>query len=165
MKRALATFLSTLLLGIFNGSAMASNPILPNPIATPGAISSMVTQSNIGSTICTLGYTTKIRPPASFTTKLKISQLSSFPYSAYGSKNTSLFEEDHLISLELGGSPTSTKNLWPEPWDGAYGAHVKDQLENKLHALVCSHQMSLADAQVLIASNWYGKPQVDGQNV
>lgn len=135
--------------------ANAAGPVLPNSTVTPGAINPAVTQENIGTTICTIGYTKKIRPPSSYTTRLKIAQLNSLPYSAYGSTKTSLFEEDHLISLELGGSPTSTKNLWPEPYAGVAGARKKDQLENKLHLLVCSRQITLKSAQVAIASNWY----------
>ncbi len=51
------------------------------------------------------------------------------------------YEVDHLISLELGGS-NSIKNLWPQsyktkPWN----AYVKDQLENKLHRMVCSGEL------------------------
>jgi hypothetical protein len=129
--------------------------VLPNPSATPGSINADVNQSNIYSTICVSGYTAKIRPPASYTTKLKIKQLSAFPYSSYGSKDTALFEEDHLISLELGGNPTDPRNLWPEPWDGSSGARIKDQLENKLHSLVCANQISLRAAQAAIATNWY----------
>jgi len=135
--------------------AQASGPYLPDATATPGALNPAVTQENIASTICTLGYTAKIRPPVSYTTRLKIKQLSSAPYSKYGSTVTSQFEEDHLISLELGGSPTNPKNLWPEPWAGIYGARAKDKLENKLHALVCANQLSLADAQRLISTNWF----------
>ena len=141
-------------------AANADSAVLPISAVTPGAINPSVTQANIATTICTLGYTLKIRPPVSYTTKLKIKQLASLPYSAYGSKDTALFEEDHLISLELGGSPTDTKNLWPEPWDGPFGARVKDKLENKLHAMVCAHQIALAKAQGVIASNWYSAYQV-----
>jgi hypothetical protein len=143
------------LISIWISPVNASGPILPNSAVTPGAIDPSVTQANIARTICILGYTTKIRPPASYTTKLKMKQLASFPYSAYGSKDSALFEEDHLISLELGGNPTDPKNLWPEPYSGAFGARAKDQLENKFHALICAHQIQLADAQSLIASNWY----------
>ena len=51
------------------------------------------------------------------------------------------YEVDHLISLELGGS-NSIRNLWPQsyltqPWN----AHVKDRLENNLHAMVVSGQL------------------------
>ena len=135
----------------------ASDPILDLPVSavTPGATNSAVTQSNIQKTICISGYTATIRPTSSYTTKLKIQQLKSLPYSRYGSTSTSLFEEDHLIPLELGGNPTSPLNLWPEPWNDAYGAHKKDVLENKLHKLVCSGSLNLITAQNAIATNWY----------
>jgi hypothetical protein len=63
-------------------------------------------------------------------------------------------EVDHLISLELGGS-NDEKNLWPEPYEGEeFNAHVKDRLENFLHAQVCTGQISLTTAQHEIATNW-----------
>jgi hypothetical protein len=114
----------------------------------------LVTQQNIGATICRAGYTATIRPPVSYTNALKRTQLRSLPYSSYGSTDSTLFEEDHLIPLEVGGSPSSVKNLWPEPWTGNYGAHYKDQLENKLHSLVCSRALPLAVAQSAISANW-----------
>ena len=65
-------------------------------------------------------------------------------------------ELDHLISLELGGS-NDPKNLWPESYDSQpWNAHVKDHLENTLHALVCSGKVPLAEAQQAIASDWIG---------
>jgi hypothetical protein len=54
----------------------------------------------------------------------------------------------------LGGNPTSAHNLWPEPWSGTFGAHAKDKLENKLHALVCSKKLALSQAQREIAQDW-----------
>jgi Excalibur calcium-binding domain len=38
--------------------------------------------------------------------------------------------------------------------NGAGGAKVKDKLENKLHSLVCSGQISLAAAQQAISGDW-----------
>jgi hypothetical protein len=67
---------------------------------------------------------------------------------------TSDYEEDHLIPLEVGGHPTDPKNLWPEPYNVPNGARQKDKVENLLHSRVCSGQMTLADAQNLIGSNW-----------
>jgi hypothetical protein len=81
--------------------------------------------------------------------------LSTLPYSAFKDLNTRDFEEDHLISLELGGSPTDPKNLWPEPYASSTGARTKDRLENALHALVCSGAIALKTAQKAIATNWY----------
>lgn len=124
---------------------------LPKNELTPGAINPEVTQQNIDSTICIKGWTKTIRPPNSYTRKLKVRQIE-----AYGYANVDLkeYEEDHLISLELGGSPRDPKNLWPEPWNGDWGAHKKDALENKLHHLVCNHELALVDAQKAIANDW-----------
>ena len=55
------------------------------------------------------------------------------------------YQEDHLISLELGGHPTDPRNLWPEPYPRA--AEV-DSVENELNAKVCSGAMSLSDVQL-----------------
>ena len=49
--------------------------VLPLSAVTPGATNPAVTQANIQQTICKANYTATIRPPASYTTKLKISQL------------------------------------------------------------------------------------------
>jgi len=132
---------------------LADGAVLPNRARTPGAVNPAVTQANIGSTICVSGYTATIRPPSSYTTGLKIRQLAS-GYAYHGDTNTADYEEDHLISLELGGSPTAEANLWPEPYAGKDGARTKDQIENKLHALVCAHTITLTTAQHAIASNW-----------
>ncbi len=156
LRRGIAALAIACLLLFDAGAAIAATPnYLPNAKATPGLINPLVTQKNIHSTICVSGYSKLIRPLSSYTTKLKIQQLSSLPYSRYGSRNTRLFEEDHLISLELGGNPTSSLNLWPEPFAGPYGARIKDKLENKLHDLVCSGQLGLVAAQQAEASNWY----------
>ena len=135
-------------------SAESVTPVAPIGAVTPGATNPQVTQANIQTTICTSGFTAKIRPSSSYTTNLKRKQLAS-TYSFYQDTLLGDFEEDHLISLELGGSPTSPLNLWPEPYAGASGARVKDQVENKLHDLVCSGQLTLSAAQRAIAANWW----------
>jgi hypothetical protein len=125
---------------------------LPDAIATPGAINAQVTQANIHTTICVSGWTKTIRPPARYTSKLKRAQLTSGAYASPQQPRT--FEEDHLISLEIGGHPTDPRNLWPQPWDGTHGAHRKDQLENWLHRAVCAGTITLAEAQAAVATNW-----------
>ena len=127
---------------------------MPKAKLTPGVVNPKVTQANIKKTICVKGYTATIRPPASYTTKIKKQQLAS-GYAYKGITKTSYYEEDHLISLELGGSPKDVKNLWPEPYSGAYGARTKDKIENKLHTLVCNGDIALKTAQQLEAKNWY----------
>ena len=61
----------------------------------------------------------------------------------------SAYEEDHLISLQLGGDPKDPKNLWPEPYAGI-GARKKDVVETALKRLVCSGSLKLSDAQKAI---------------
>lgn len=126
--------------------------VLPDPVCTPGAIDPRVTQDTIGSTICVSGYTATVRPPATYTNALKIDQMR-----AYGMTNLTPqdVEEDHLIPLELGGSPRDPRNLWPEPRRSVGGrAEDKDQVENALHADVCAGRISLAEAQRRIATDW-----------
>lgn len=107
---------------------------------TPGVLNAAVTQSSIRSTICRRGWTRTIRPPVSYTNALKVRGLR-----AYGLRGPpSAFQEDHLISLELGGDPVDPRNLWPEPYPRA--AKV-DSIENQLNALVCDGKLSLAEAQ------------------
>lgn len=125
---------------------------LPDPKMTPGAVNDKITQDNIGRNICKKGWSTKsIRPTSSYTTRLKKQQMAEY---GYKDADTSLYEEDHLISLEIGGHPTDPKNLWPQPWDGKYGAHAKDKIENRLHKLVCDGTLTLHQAQHMIATDW-----------
>jgi len=127
---------------------------LPNSARTPGAINPSVTQATIGRTICVSGWTATVRPPASVTTSLKVAQLAS-GYTYKGDTATGDYEEDHLISLELGGAPSAEANLWPEPYNAPEGARVKDQVENKLHTLICDGSITLATARRAIATNWW----------
>jgi hypothetical protein len=132
----------------------AAGAVLPNSARTPGAINPTVTQATIGRTICVTGWTSTVRPSSSVTTALKVAQLAS-GYTYKGDTATGDYEEDHLISLELGGAPSAEANLWPEPYNAPEGARVKDQVENKLHALICGGTITLATAQRAIASNWW----------
>lgn len=64
------------------------------------------------------------------------------------------FEVDYLITPELGGA-TDIRNLWPEPYhDALWNAHVKDQLEDRLHRMVCHGDLDLATAQRDISTDW-----------
>jgi hypothetical protein len=123
-----------------HGHQRRANAILADPVRTPGVLNPDVTQANIPSTVCRHGWTDTIRPPTSYTNALKTKQMRQ--YRERGSLSD--YQEDHLISLELGGNPTDPRNLWPEPYPRA--AEV-DQIENELNGEVCSGQLTLAEAQ------------------
>ena len=121
---------------------------LPNPSLTPGDALA-VTKDDV----CTPGYSKKVRN----VTAEEKRQV----YAEYGivSHAPGEYEVDHLISLEIGGS-NSIKNLWPQsyrthPWN----AHVKDKLEDRLHAMVCDGQISLQEAHRAIARAWISEYQ------
>jgi hypothetical protein len=72
----------------------------------------------------------------------------------YGAPGTaSEYQEDHLISLELGGDPDDPRNLWPQPrpW-----ADRVDTTENELNDAVCSGRLGLAAAQQRESALKYG---------
>jgi hypothetical protein len=114
--------------------------ILADPVRTPGVLNPDVTQANIRSTICRHGWTATIRPPVDYTNALKRRQMRQ--YGETGSLSD--YQEDHLISLELGGNPTDPRNLWPEPYPRASDV---DKIENELNDQVCSGELTLAEAQ------------------
>ncbi len=116
----------------------------------PGATNPNVTQANITTTICVSGWTKTIRPPASYTDKLKRAQMAALGLPG----DPSTYEEDHLISLEIGGNPTDPKNLWPQRWHGDWNAHQKDAIETKLKRLVCAGTITLDEAQREISTDW-----------
>lgn len=126
------------------------NGILPDPNCTPGAFDQVVTQSNIDTTICVPGYTKMIRPSVSYTEPLKFKLMGSYGYND-SARN---YELDHLIPLEIGGSPTDVRNLWPEPHYTTPNSYDKDRFENYLHDQVCSGAIDLKTAQDEIATNW-----------
>jgi hypothetical protein len=130
--------------------------IYPDLTITPGVAASDVTQENIHTTICTHGFTNPPRrPPSNYTDKLKVEGFDEYGLS---DRNKGDYEEDHLISLELGGDPKDPKNLWPEPYHASVpdgGARFKDKVEKYLNLKICRGEMTLAEAQKAIVDDWY----------
>ena len=124
-----------------------SGYVLPDPGCTPGVTNPSVSQANIDQTICVRGWTSTVRPEESYTETLKRQQMDR--YGQTGSMSG--YEEDHLVPLELGGSPADPRNLWPEP--GA-SPTPKDDVEYAANRAVCSGGMPLAQAQQEIATDW-----------
>ena len=114
--------------------------VVANPVRTPGALNADVTQATIAVTICARGWTRRIRPPVEYTNALKRKQMRL--YGEHGPPTA--YQEDHLISLELGGDPNDPRNLWPEPYPRASSV---DEIENELNRQVCAGSVSLREAQ------------------
>ena len=132
MRLAAAIFVSSLALG----------SDLSDPKLTPG-VSVNVSVAKL----CKPGYAKSVRNVRRSVNKRV--------YKEYGiqSHRPGQYEVDHLISLELGGS-NDIKNLWPQPYEGEWNAHMKDRLEDELHAMVCAGKVSLPQAQEWISKDW-----------
>ena len=155
LKKIIAGFFAVFLLSTSAIAAVPTASIKPNAVVTPGSLNPDVKQSNINQNICKANWTATVRPTVTYTNKLKATQLATTYKSfvaIYGAAAAN-YEEDHLISLQLGGSPTDPKNLWPEPYVGD-NAHKKDVVETALKRLICSGGITLADAQRAISTDW-----------
>lgn len=144
---------------------------LPPP-STPGVTNTAVTTATMGRTICVSGWTAMVRPPVSYTNKLKRMQMA--PPDANDDKiqapngrtyhvvglnlpGTPLdYEEDHREPLKVGGDPYDPANLWPELWNGPRGAHAKDVIEERVGVDLCIKKvLTLAEAQAVFLGNWW----------
>src|SRR5882724_4941468 len=112
--------------------AMAAPPLLPNHKLTPGTATNLSADA-----LCAKSFHTKDERLVTEKTKQLV-------YKEYGitARKPHEYEVDHLISLELGGS-NDIHNLWPQsyvtkPWN----AKVKDQLETRLHWMICHKQVT-----------------------
>jgi hypothetical protein len=140
----------------------------PNPKATPGALDRRVTKDTIRTTICVAGYIDSVDLSIAYADPIETRLLASghLPGAIQN------YELDHLVPLNLGGSPTSPRNLWMEPYgdanhllketdkwpdDGSVlpGAHQKDVVEMLLNKDVCDGKIALKDAQERIRTDWY----------
>jgi hypothetical protein len=114
---------------------------VPSRKLTPGAIRNVAKDD-----VCSVNVQASMVPVA----------LQRRVFEEYGIPNApqNAYEVDYLITPELGGA-ADIRNLWPEPYSATvWNAHVKDQLEDRLHQLVCGGQLDLATAQHDIATDW-----------
>jgi len=146
---------------------------LPDPAFTPGATDPAVTQATIDRTICVSGWTTSVRPPESYTEDIKHLEAGGggtvtydgVAYPVHGFEladpDISHYELDHLIPLEIGGSPADPRNLWMEAYERpkgsaspGTGSQTKDKVENAAREAVCAGRLALADAQQRMRTDW-----------
>lgn len=116
----------------------------PDHSCSPGAIDGGIPASQLCHT-----STKTVRPPSSYTDPLKRTQIADYGWTP---TNPKAYEEDHIISLELGGAPRDPLNLWPEP-----GASIneKDKVEDRARALFCAGKLDLTTAQQGLANDWH----------
>lgn len=121
--------------------------VLPDPAAAPGVINPAVTPATTRTTICVHGWTATVRPPTSFTDKVR-NRLTPTGHKPLEG------ELDHRLSIEDGGAPADPANLWWMIYADRYGARVKDVLETKLSRAVCAGKMPLEEARAALLGNW-----------
>ena len=133
--------------------AFITRPAQSSTSARAAARASCSDKPNIDSTICVHGWTRTVRPSDRYTDRLKERQSGQYGYTDINPRD---YEEDHLIPLDLGGSPTSKLNLWPEPHftPHQWGSRAKDRLEVIMLHRVCKGRMTLDAARWMMASNW-----------
>lgn len=124
---------------------------IPDHQRTPGALDRKITQGSIAETICVPGWTATVRPPTSYTNRLKAQQMRA----EHLPGNARDYEEDHLVPLCVGGSPRDRHNLWPQPRSGQWTATFKDQLEASVCRAVCRGAMTLEQGQqIFLRPDW-----------
>lgn len=123
----------------------AEDRVEPNPELTPGATRPVSMQD-----VCAVPHEeVVVDVPEALREKI---------LREYGiaEKRTNDFEIDFLIAPRLGGTE-DPQNLWPEPYASSiWNARVKDDLEERLHEMVCSGEVSLKTAQNAISADWIG---------
>jgi hypothetical protein len=96
-----------------------------------GMVDPRVTQDNIQATICRRGWTRTVRPPRDVIDTIKRNLAADMGVRARD------YELDHIVPLDLGGSPLDLRNLKLQPWAGACNAQMKNDLERRLSIMVC----------------------------
>ena len=117
---------------------------VPNGTLTPGAAAIVTREQVCGGT---LDKNRKVQ-----------TALQRRVFAAYGISGADprAYEVDYLITPALGGSD-DIRNLWPHSYSATtWNARVKDELEDRLHQMVCDGQLDLTTAQREIAGNWIG---------
>lgn len=138
MKTRMAVF-ALVAAAVFGMPSFASAQ-LPS-IETPGA-KAKVTEVEV----CAADYESTVKPLSPW----QIGQA----MSRYGRRlDDKGVQIDHLIPVNLGGT-NDPDNLWPQPVQRELGPDAKDELEVKLHKMVCGKQLSLKAAQDAIKKDW-----------
>lgn len=137
-------YLSILILFISTASFALTEP---NRALTPGRVDNKVTKQ----ILCSPGYLQAHSTiPADVRAKVM---------KRYNVSPNAQVDIDNLVSVEVGGSFTDVRNLWPQDVCPAFsagktcfGIQEKNLVEANLYQRICSGQISMADAQDIVRS-------------
>jgi hypothetical protein len=101
-------------------------------------------------TICVPNWTDTVRPPTSYTNKLKVQGIADYGFQRQDPGPLRSGPLDSACGRRLAAF---AKNLWPERYKGKFGARVKDKLERFLHDRVCDRTARLSEARKAFR-NW-----------
>ena len=122
-----------------------------DPSCAPGELDPAVTE-NTAQTICTGAWVTAAsqrQPPPTTLEQLLIE------YQLPGNPVT--YALAWVIPVEDGGSPTSTKNLYPLPLNGFGGQQTRTTVASQLHHEICSHKITVTQAAKTLQGDWLSK--------
>jgi hypothetical protein len=125
---------------------------LPDPACTPGAIDPRMTQANIESTNCRVGYTASVRPPAAYAEALKQRQMG-----AYRLGRTAVgIRRGPPDSARGGRKPDRPAQPLARAEDGPGRRNGGGQGPGREppHQAVCEGTITLAAAQAIFMTDW-----------
>ena len=114
---------------------------LPSSFQTPGN-KSKASEAQV----CAADFAASVKPIAKWQRDQALERYGKRPEDFTG-------ELDHLIPISLGGT-NDPDNLWPLPANKDMGPAQKQELDLKLHELVCAKTVKLKDAQDAIKKDW-----------
>jgi hypothetical protein len=135
----------TVLLGDRTRTSQCVRSARPDRHCSPGAYYSRLTKR----VICSSSFHTSAIRNVPQSEKFRVEREYGMAAAYYGRT----IEIDHIVPLELGGS-NAIANLFPEPGSGHANYHVKDAVENRAKAEVCTGQLSLRAVRRGFARNW-----------
>jgi hypothetical protein len=115
---------------------------LPKPKLTPGA----VTTTN-ATDVCS------IKPHTHPAQVSKALQTAVFAAYGYGDLTSRKYMIDWLVPYDLGGAAVQA-NIWPIAVAGT-GFYEKSQTDSIVREMVCRRELTLAQAQHALETNWY----------
>ena len=115
-----------------------------------GAFNSEVRQETLEQTVCVPGYTKAVQPSPSVTYFVKQKLLKR---SNRDRAEAFEYRLDHIVPVALGGHPSKIENFELRR-RGATNRKRKNEIADKLHCLVCSGDVTLAEAQREFSNDW-----------